>query len=236
MELDRQNKPCIIKQCREYEQQRVAECKRYRFRRKAYEELDGAAILWETAVVAVVQAYCDTGGDSKIKEDELHHRLCWFHQLLLDEIKRPHNLKPSHVSHDNARVPYKNQYCPKKLTNDDEMIEEMVWRSERELEEEFAFLRPVPTAATQIAAAPTTAAAKEVPEQSVPPAVGEEMEAASGWHQTMLDAAGWNQSRIEEKKCSSKQSLMRISFYFPPPTNRNGDNNASSRAKGSGTV
>ena len=65
----------------------------------------------------------------------------------------------------------------------------------QELDEEFAFLRPAPTTATKLAAAPITAAAEEVPEQRVPPAVGEEMEVASGSYQAMLDAAGWNQLR-----------------------------------------
>jgi hypothetical protein len=90
---DRNITPRINLQNKKYEGRRAAERERYRLRRKAYEERDGAAVLWETAVTAVVQAYRDAGGDSKIKEDELRHRLCWFRQLLLDEIEQPRNLK-----------------------------------------------------------------------------------------------------------------------------------------------
>ena len=90
---DRNITPRIILQNKKYEGRRAAERERYRLRRKAYEEQDGADVIWKTAVTSVVQAYRDAGGDSKIKEEELRQRLCWFRKLLLDNIEQPRNLK-----------------------------------------------------------------------------------------------------------------------------------------------
>jgi hypothetical protein len=233
---DRQNMPRHdVQYYQKYERRRAAELERYRLRRKAYEEREPAAVLWETAVKACVTAYHEAGGDSAEKEYELRSRLCWFRQLLLDEIERPSNLKPSHASHDKARVVHDNQARletleptlepEKESTDDDETIEEMVLRMERELDAEFAFLRPA--AARTIAATeevpeqrvpPAVGEAEEVPDQRVPPAVGEEMEAASGWHQTMLDAAGYDQPGIEEEiQFEVKLHEKVSSLSLPPP-------------------
>ena len=51
---DRQSKPRSIVENQEYEQRRAAERERYRLRHKVYKERDGAAVLWATAVAAVV--------------------------------------------------------------------------------------------------------------------------------------------------------------------------------------
>ena len=99
----------------------------------------------------------------------------------------------------------------------EETIEEMVRRLERELDKEFVFLHQVPTPATKVAAATITAAANEVTEQRVPPAVGEEMEAASGWHQAMLNATGWNQSRNEKEITFEAELDEEISSLFLQP-------------------
>ena len=96
-----------------------------------------------------------------------------------------------------------------KTTEEEETIEETVQRLERELDEEFAFLRP--------AAAPNIASAKEVPEQRVPPAAGENMEVASGWHQAMLNATGWNQSRNEKEITFEAELDEEISSLFLQP-------------------
>ena len=171
----RQNRRCIIAKNQEYKRQRAAKHEQYCLWLKTYAEQDETAVLWETTVSVATQAYCDIKSESPIKEDNLRHRLCWFYQLLLNNIKRPHNLKTLHVIHNKARILYTIQDCPKKLTNDKETIKEMMQRLERERDKEFAFIRPAPSTATTVATSPITTTSVEVPDERVPPAVGEKM-------------------------------------------------------------
>ena len=94
--------------------------------------------------------------------------------LLIIQLKNIPKLKPTSYP---APSIQEETDVPKQrvlATNENETVEEMVSRLEREFDEEFAFLRPAPAAANE-AAAPIIPAAAEVPEQRVPEAVTELM-------------------------------------------------------------